>query len=269
MTATDMASGAGDFQTLHEIVQAAYAALGHDLWDYVAGAAGTETTQCRNRLALDRIAFRPRVLRDVSRIDVAAQFLGQTVRLPVALAPIGGLESLGAGGGITVAQGAGRAGVPFFLSSVTQSGLERVADAATGPKVFQLYVRGDADWTDEQLRRAAASGYDALCLTVDSALYSRRERDIANRFAKPWRTGTPGMAHQAALNWADVRRIRNRHTLPLMLKGIATPEDAGSPAGPASTWSMCPITADGSLITGWARSRCCRASCRQWPAAHA
>jgi isopentenyl diphosphate isomerase/L-lactate dehydrogenase-like FMN-dependent dehydrogenase len=220
-------NGAEDFQALHEIVQAAHAALDRNLWDYVAGAAGTETTQLRNRQALDRIAFRPRVLRDVSRVDATATFLGRKVRLPVALAPVGGLESIGAGGGVTVARGAGLAGVPFFLSSVTQSGMERVAEAAGGPKVFQLYTRGDADWTDAQLRRAAECGYDALCLTVDSALYSRRERDIANRFAKPWRSGASGgMAYQAALNWDDVRRIRDRHRLPLMLKGIATEEDA-------------------------------------------
>ncbi len=219
-------NGAEDFQALHEIVQAAHAALDRDLWDYVAGAAGTETTQLRNRRALDRIALRPRVLRDVSHVDASASFLGREVRLPVALAPVGGLESIGAGGGVTVARGAGLAGVPFFLSSVTLSGLERVAAAASGPKVFQLYTRGDADWIDAQLRRAAEHGYDALCLTVDSAHYSRRERDIANRFAKPWRSGGAGMEFQAALSWDDVRRIRDRHLLPLMLKGIAVPEDA-------------------------------------------
>ncbi|MEJ1977722.1 MAG: alpha-hydroxy-acid oxidizing protein [Acetobacteraceae bacterium] len=127
---------------------------------------------------------------------------------------------------MTVAQGAGLAGVPFLLSSVTKLGLEAVGAAATGPKVYQLYVRGDGPWVDEQVRRARGAGYDAFCLTVDSALYSRRERDIANRFAKPWRADVEGMQFQAALSWDDVRRFRDKHDIPLILKGIGTGEDA-------------------------------------------
>ncbi|WP_158744063.1 alpha-hydroxy acid oxidase [Acidisphaera sp. L21] len=215
-----------DFQTLHEIVRAAHGVLDRNLWDYVTGATETETTQRRNRLALDRLGFRPRVLRDVSRIDPSADFLGYRIPSPVLLAPVGGLESLRMSGGVAVAEGAGQAGFPFFLSSVTQSGLEAVAAAATGPKVFQLYVRGDESWVDDHARRAIESGYDAFCLTVDSAIYSRRERDIANRFSKPWRGNTPGMEYQAALNWDQVHRFRSKHAIPLILKGIATAEDA-------------------------------------------
>jgi isopentenyl diphosphate isomerase/L-lactate dehydrogenase-like FMN-dependent dehydrogenase len=215
-----------DFQTLHEVVKAAHAALDRNMWDYVAGATETETTMRRNRLALDRIAFRPRVLRNVSVIDPSASFFGHQIRLPVVLAPVGGLESIDAEGGVTVARGAGLANVPFLLSSVTRMGLENVAAAATGPKVFQLYVRGDAAWVDEQVRRAQGSGYDVFCVTVDSAIYSRRERDIANRFAKPWRADVSGSDYQAAWDWDQVRRFRDKHAIPLMLKGIATAEDA-------------------------------------------
>ena len=215
-----------DFQTLHEIVRAARANLDPNVWDYVIGGTETETTVRRNRQALDRIAFRPRVLRDVSAIDPASDFLGRRVRLPVILAPVGGLEAIGDGGGMTVAAGAGIAGIPFFLSSVSPLRLEAVAAAATGPKVFQLYVRGDGAWIDDHVRRAVDSGYDAFCLTVDSAIYSRRERDIDNRFTKPWRGATPGMAFQAALSWNEVRRFKDTHDIPLILKGIGTPEDA-------------------------------------------
>ncbi len=214
------------FQTLHEIVAAAQLNLNQNLWDYVIGGTETETTVKRNRHALDRIGFRPRVLADVSRIDSSAMFLGHRLRLPVALAPVGGLEQLGAGGGVTVAQGAGAAGVPFFLSSVTESGLERTAEAASGCKVFQLYVRGDDDFVDDHARRAVDAGYDAFCITVDSALYSRRERDIANRFAKPWRARSAGMEFQAGLSWTHVERFKRLHKAKLILKGIATAEDA-------------------------------------------
>ena len=162
------------FQVLHEIVAAAHETLDRNLWDYLIGGTASETTVRRNRLALDRIGLRPRVLADVSSIDPSAQFLGHKIRLPAALAPVGGLEQLAAGGSVTVARGASLAGVPFFLSSVSEPGLEAVAAAATGPKIFQLYVRGDGAWVDDHVRRAVDHGYDAFCITVDSAVYSRR-----------------------------------------------------------------------------------------------
>lgn len=214
------------FETLHEVIAAARLNLNQNLWDYVVGGTATETTVRRNRSALDRIGFRPRVLEDVSHVDASTEFLGHRIRLPVALAPIGGLDQLAAGGGLTVAAGAGLAGVPFILSSVSEAGIERTAAAATGCKIFQLYVRGDAAFVDDHARRATAAGYDAFCITVDSAIYSRRERDIANRFAKPWRARSSGMEFQAALSWADIERFKRQHGIKLFLKGIATAEDA-------------------------------------------
>jgi len=225
---TGITIAADQLQTLHEVVAAAHARLDRNMWDYLAGGAGTETTQHRNRLALDRIGFRPRVLRDVSSIDTSGQFFGQRIRLPVCLAPVGGLDYMGEGGGVTVAEGAGASGVPFMLSSVSECGMEAVAAASAGPRIFQLYVRGDGAWVDDHVRRAVDAGYDAFCITVDSALYSRRERDIANRFAKPWRAEAGGMEYQAALNWDDIRRFKDRHAIPLILKGIATAEDAAA-----------------------------------------
>ncbi len=225
---TDATTAADQFQTLHEVVAAAHARLDRNMWDYLAGGAGTETTQARNRLALDRVAFRPHVLRDVSSIDTSGQFLGQRIRLPVCLAPVGGLDYMGEGGGVTVAQGAAAAGVPFMLSSVSERSMEAVAAASAGPRVFQLYVRGDGTWVDDHVRRAVDAGYDAFCITVDTALYSRRERDIANRFAKPWRAAAGGMEFQAALSWNDIRRFKDKHAIPLILKGIATAEDAAT-----------------------------------------
>jgi glycolate oxidase len=215
-----------DFQNLHEIVAAARQALDRNMWDYVVGGAETETTVKRNRLALDRIGFRPRVLRDVSTIDTAGDFLGRKIRLPLIVAPVGGLEAMYPQGGAVVARAAGHFGVPFFLSSVNDLGLERVADAATGPKVYQLYVRGDQRSIDEDARRAIDKGYDAFCFTVDTAVYSRRERDLANRFDKPWRRGGAGIEWQARLAWSDIARFRDKHKIKLIIKGIATPEDA-------------------------------------------
>src|SRR5919202_6752328 len=218
----------GTFLTLHEFVKEAKGRLSPGNWDYLVGATETETTMMRNRMALDSVAFRPRVLRDVSKIDVSGRFLGRKITLPVMLAPVGGLENFDPEGGAPAARAAAAHGVPIMVSSVSMPGLEPMAQAAAnGIKIFQLYVRGDFAWIEEITRRAADAGYDACCLTVDTAIYSRRERDIAKRFVKPWRQRATGQHFQAALNWDDVKRWKERFPqTPLALKGIATAEDA-------------------------------------------
>lgn len=213
------------FQAPHEIVAAARERLDRNIWDYLRGGAETETTLKRNRAALDSIAFRPRVLRDVRAADPGATVYGRRMRLPVCLAPIGSLESFDPEGGVAAMRAASRFGCALMLSSVGKVRLEDVARAGDGYKIAMLYKRGGDDFLDAYVERAAAAGYDAFCLTVDTAWYSRRERDIANRFAKPWRTGE-GADWQAALNWRDIERYKRRHALPLVLKGIATAEDA-------------------------------------------
>src|ERR1051326_6775845 len=87
-----LAASGNDFQTLHEIVAKARQNLGQNDWDYIVGGAETETTLRRNRHALDSIAFRPRVLRDVSHIDTSVETLGRKIKLPVFFAPVGSLE---------------------------------------------------------------------------------------------------------------------------------------------------------------------------------
>jgi glycolate oxidase len=223
-----MSSGLEDrFQTLHEIVKAARATLAPGPWDYLVGATETETTLRRNRLAIDSLAFRPRVLRNVSKVDATSSFLGKLVRLPVMMAPIGSIESFTPGGGATAAQASAEFGVPQMLSSVCNPGLEAVAKAADNFRIFQLYVRGDDTFVDDHVRRAVANGYTGFCLTVDTASYSRRERDLARRFVKPWRARATGFDYQAGLSWTQVKRFKDTHTsVPLILKGIATAEDA-------------------------------------------
>ena len=217
----------GEFLNLHEFIKAARLKLNAYIWDYLIGGAETETAVARNRLALDSLALRPRVLVDVSETDTSWEMFGKKIRLPVCLAPVGSLESFEAGGGASVAEAAGRYGVPMMLSSVSQPSLEDVAKAGTGPKIFQLYVRGDQSFIDDHVHRAIDAGYDAFCLTVDTAHYSRRERDIAKRFRKPWRAGADEARDwQARLSWANVADYKSKFKLPLILKGIATHEDA-------------------------------------------
>ena len=114
-----------------------------------------------------------------------------------------------------------------MLSSVCDPGLEEIAAAAPGAlRLFQLYVRGDDAWVDDHVERAIAYGYAGFCVTVDTAHYSRRERDIAKRFVTAGRRRVQGRAFQAGLDWRTVERIKSKFTIPLAIKGIATAEDA-------------------------------------------
>jgi len=214
------------FQTIHELARAARRNLSDGPWDYLIGGTETETTVKRNRLAIDSLALRPRVLRDVSTVDSTSTFFGRPVRLPVMLAPVGSVESFTPGGGATAAKASGAFGVPHMLSSACNPGLEATAKAADNFRIFQLYVRGDDAFVDDHVKRAKDNGYVLFCMTVDSAHYSRRERDIDKRFVKPWRQGATGMSWQAALSWDQVKRFKDTHDIPLILKGIATAEDA-------------------------------------------
>ncbi|MGH6767963.1 MAG: alpha-hydroxy acid oxidase [Xanthobacteraceae bacterium] len=218
---------AANFLTLHEIVAKARANLDQNNWDYIVGGTETETTLRRNRVALDSIAFRPRVLRDVSRIDASVERFGRKLRLPVVLAPIGSLESFHAEAAAAIVRGAGEFGVAHMLSSVCEPGLEKAAKAAPdATRIFQLYVRGDENFVDDHVSRAIDNGYLAFCLTVDTAHYSRRERDITKRFQTVGRRRVEGRVFQAALDWHTVKRIKRRYNVPLVIKGIATAEDA-------------------------------------------
>jgi glycolate oxidase len=214
------------FQTLQEIIKAARQNLAPGPWDYLIGGAESETTLRRNRQAIDSVAFRPRVLRDVSRVDATSTLLGRRVRIPVMLAPVGSIESFDPGGGASSAKASAEFGIPQMLSSVCNPGLEAVAKAADNFRIFQLYVRGDDAWVDDHVKRAVDHGYAAFCLTVDTASYSRRERDLAKRFVKPWRVRAGGFDFQAGLTWDHVKRFKDVHDIPLALKGIATAEDA-------------------------------------------
>jgi isopentenyl diphosphate isomerase/L-lactate dehydrogenase-like FMN-dependent dehydrogenase len=214
------------FQTLHEIVKAARAGLDRNAWDYLVGGADTETSLARNRQALDSIAFRPRVLRDVSSVDCSGGLFGKRLRIPVLLAPVGSSQVFDPDGGAAAADGARAFGNGFLLSSASQPSLEAAAaKAGDCLKIFQLYVRGDDAWVEEQIRRVIDAGYDALCITVDTAYVSRRERDIAKRYGLVRRSGH-GLDFQAKVSWRDIERYKAKLKLPLMLKGIATAEDA-------------------------------------------
>ncbi|MEO6165399.1 MAG: alpha-hydroxy-acid oxidizing protein, partial [Candidatus Binatia bacterium] len=113
-----------DYVSNQEIIQAAHRNLPQDVWDYLTGGAESETTMRRNRLGFDSLGLRPRVLVDVSKVDTSSIFLGQKLRIPVMMAPIGSLQTITPEGGVAVAKAAAEFGTMNFVSSVTQPTLE-------------------------------------------------------------------------------------------------------------------------------------------------
>src|SRR5580704_14956155 len=224
--AVELGASSEEFQNLHELVRKARANLNQNAWDYIVGAAETETTMRRNRMALDEIAFRPRVLRNVARVDGSVELFGRKLRLPVMIAPVGALEMFDPGAGASVVRASGQFGAAHMLSSVSEPGLEKTAEAAPDAlRFYQLYVRDDDAFVEDRVSRAIASGYSAFCLTVDTAHYSRRERDIAKRYVRASRVRATGGDFQKGLEWRTVKLIKDRFKIPLVIKGIATAED--------------------------------------------
>ena len=225
-----MASSAPEsFLTTTELVAEARRRLPAAAWDYLCGGAETETTVARNRRALDAIAFRPRVLRHVEAPDASAELFGAWRRLPLLLAPVGGMTEFHPDGALPVAQAAAEFGCPMLLSSVTAPSLESVAEAAGKQFLYQLYVHGDERWVAEQALRAQESGCAAFCITVDVPHYGRRERSLIRRYSLPGRPFDrlrPGEEHGMRLDWRFVDRVKGLLTVPLVLKGITTAEDA-------------------------------------------
>ena len=216
---------ASNFVTTQEIITQARRNLSQHVWHYLTGGAESETTMCRNRLALDSLALRPRVLVEVSKIDASTMFLGNRLRIPVMLAPIGSLQIMTPEGAVAVAKAAHEFGTLNFVSSVTQPNLEETAAATPHPKIFQLYVQGDMRWVETLLARVKTAGYQAICLTVDTAYYGRRERQMMDRWLPPSRR-LSGYEHRSAITWETMVAIKKFAGLPFILKGVATAEDA-------------------------------------------
>ncbi len=227
-----MANDAGvaaRFLTTTEIVAEARKNLSDTAWDYVCGGAETETTVLRNRYALDAIAFRPRVLRSVDGTDVTRSAFGAKRRLPVLLAPLGGMTEFHEAGALSSAEAAREFGCLMMLSSVTEPDLEVVAESAGKQLIYQLYVHGDDRWVADRVGRAVDAGVQAFCVTVDVTYYGRRERSLLRRHSLPGRpfgTLRSGEEHAMRVDWAFIAKLKRKLKVPLIVKGIATAEDA-------------------------------------------
>ena len=220
------------FVTLPEIRKHAKKVLPRDVWNFGDGGAETETTLRRNRRALDRLAIRQDILVDVREIDLSTSLLGVPLSWPVAVAPMGGLILFHPRGDLEMARGASQGDTLQFLSGASGWPVEDVAEAGSGPKMFQLYHHGDRAWVADLLQRVEASGYHAVVLTVDVQVYGRRERDIVHRYSPrqamshaPNPRG-PDQSYPERLTWDDVAWLKKTTRLPVGLKGIMTALDA-------------------------------------------
>jgi glycolate oxidase len=210
------------------MAQCAREKLERNHWDYLIGGADTESSVKRNRAGVDSWVFRPRILNDVSQVDVRTELLGSPMRIPVVLPPIGSVQVFAAEGGEAAARAAVRFGVLQILSSVCLPDFETVAARVPGPRIYQLYLQGDQDWMDDIIVRAIAAGYTGFCLTADTQTYSRRERDLLKGFVPPSgsRVDNADFGYQARMSWETVAHIKSEFDIPLIIKGVHVAEDA-------------------------------------------
>lgn len=182
--------------------------LPRGVFDYVDGGAEDELTLRRNNEAFRRLEFRPRVLADVGEVDISTTLLGRQLPTPLVLGPTGFTRIVTTAGELDVARSAARAGLPYTLSTMATRSIEEVAAVSDGPKWFQVYVWRDRGLVKDLLARAAASGYEAIMITVDTAVLGRRERDVRHGFTLPPKIG-PGTLVDGALHpawtWNFVR----------------------------------------------------------------
>jgi L-lactate dehydrogenase (cytochrome) len=250
--------------TIDDLRRAARRRLPRAVFDYVDGGTEDEVTMRRNRAAFEELELEPRVLRDVSDVDPSTTVLGRPIPLPVVLAPTGMTRLTHWEGELAVARAAARVGLPYVLSTMATTSIERVA-AVGAPLWFQLYVWRDRGLCRELVDRARAAGCHALVLTVDTPVAGARERDFRNGLTVPptvglrtlldgarrpawwWRfltsealsfdnvrgrvEGPATLAYVAsqfdqAVTWDDVAWLRDIWDGPLVLKGVVSPADA-------------------------------------------
>ncbi|MGH2467538.1 MAG: alpha-hydroxy acid oxidase [Candidatus Limnocylindrales bacterium] len=205
---------------------------------YYAGGAFDERTLRENEAAFGRRVLRPRVLVDVSTIDLATTLLGVPVAAPIGLAPAALQGLADPEGEVLAARAAGKAHCVYCLSTFSSRSLETVAAVGRGTRWFQLYVQRDRAKTRRLVDRAVAAGYRALVVTVDLAVPGYRDRELRHPLEGAV-TGSVGPLEGGAefleaigaevdpsLDWDGLAWIHSLTELPIVLKGILTGEDA-------------------------------------------
>ncbi|MFE1315874.1 aminotransferase class I/II-fold pyridoxal phosphate-dependent enzyme [Streptomyces sp. NPDC058755] len=210
------------------------------VWDFLAGGAGEERTLAANQAVFDRVRLRPRVLTGGGTPTTATRILGRDWSLPLAIAPLAYHTLAHPDGEVATARGAGRLGVPLVVSTFASRTFESIAEAAAAPLWLQVYCFRDRATTRDLVQRAERAGFEALVLTVDAPHLGRRLRDLRNGFRLPDGV-VPANLHDGdfsspgghartefdpRLDWSTVEWLRSVSSLPVLVKGILTAEDA-------------------------------------------
>ncbi len=214
-------AGAADVADLRRLAKRRLPA---GVFDYIDGGAEDERTLDRNVASFGRIEFQPRVLRDVSKVDTTSTLFDRPLPMPLVLSPTGFTRIADPQGELAVARAAARAGIPYTLSTMGTRSIEEVATVSDGPKWFQVYTWRDRGLVRDLIDRAAAAGYEAIVLTVDTAVLGRRERDVRRGMTLPPKIGLDtiidGIAHPS---WT-LDFLRND---PITFASVAGDNDAG------------------------------------------
>ncbi len=219
---------------LRELEAAAQKVIPAGGFGYISSAAGDEWTKRENEAAFKRVTIAPRYLTGNDDADLTATLLGAKISMPIITSVMGGhgLAHVTAEAG--TAKGAHAAGALFTAGSQSTLSMEEIAQASPGPKWFQIYLPSDQGKARELLQRAKAAGYLAVVLTIDAFVSSNRETDLRNNFRSPLPLGNfPGQAGgygrspvKRNLGWDDVAFIQKAAGLPVLVKGVMSPEQA-------------------------------------------
>ncbi|XP_074268245.1 peroxisomal (S)-2-hydroxyacid oxidase GLO4-like [Silene latifolia] len=235
----------GEPVNVNEFQELARRALPKMYYDFFVGAAEDEHTLRENVKAFSRIMIRPRILIDVSRIDLSTSILGYNISSPIMIAPTSYHKLAHPQGEIATAKAAAAHKTIMVLSFSSTSSLEEVSSCCDAVRFFQLYVFKDRKLTTWLIQRAERSGYKAIVLTVDTPKLGRREADIKNKMIAPQLKNLEGFmstevvtdkgsgpeafansTFDASLSWKDIDWLRSVTKLPILVKGILTNEDA-------------------------------------------
>src|SRR3982751_3847845 len=157
------------------------------IFDFFDGGAEDEVTLRENRAAFERVRLLPKVLVNVAQVDMTTDLFGVKSTLPLAIAPTGGISAARAGAELALARAASAFGVPFTLATPAAFTIERVAEAASGGRLwFQLYAVREHEFREKLIARASGAGYEAMLVTVDLPVSGKRERDPRNGFRTPY-----------------------------------------------------------------------------------
>ncbi|GAB3696188.1 alpha-hydroxy acid oxidase [Spirosoma flavus] len=223
-------SDLADFVNLFDFEAKAAQLMSKLAYEYVASGAADEITLRWNRQSLDALKLNPTVLTDVTKPDTRVTLFGRELPYPILIAPTAYHRIMHPEAELATARGAGAASATYVVSSFTTSPLEEIANVATLPLWFQLYVRDDRDFTKDLVQKAQALGYQALCVTVDTPVGGVRNREQRINFSLPDDVVVPYMIapgpQKKPLTWKDIEWLQSLIDIPVLVKGIMNPEDA-------------------------------------------